>query len=418
MKLLTKINKSYFKYGILVFLIADFVIIAMSNYFLKEEIDQQLRLEATEIFEVLKEKGKFQSIYPTDIVTPISSSEIRANSKKDTLILDLYQNELTPYREFTSYQSINEKHYRITTRQMLMEFDDILTIFTTLISSVLFLIFIGLLLFTHRLNTSLWKIFNDNVEKIKFYSLTPPSKLELTATGIDEFDALNQVLSMMSSRLEKDYTATKEFSANAAHEFQTPLAVIRNKCENLFSDSNLNENTIKTIREIYLSTDKLSGITKALLLLAKIDHGQFNERDQVSLNQIFNYWMSSFQDVIQDRNLLVTISAADNCQLLMDKRLANLLIQNIFVNAIKHSKNGEEISIYLAKDYFTITNSGEQAINQPEMIFNRFYTESQNIGSTGIGLAIVKKIADHYKINIDYSFKDFKHLFTFKLQNC
>ncbi|MBL4559541.1 MAG: HAMP domain-containing histidine kinase [Labilibaculum sp.] len=418
MKLLTKINRSYLKYGLLVFLIADVIIILMINYILKDEIDQQLRLETKEIVRNLEETGNFQNIYPTAIAQKTDKSEEKVYQPKDTIIYDAIQDVMIPFREFSKSKIINGINYRVTTRHMLMEFNDIFALFTVLISVVLFLVFLGFLLFTQKLNTMLWETFNKNIERLRSYSFNSPSKLELTATGINEFDDLNHVLSMMSSRLEKDYTATKEFSANAAHELQTPLAVIRNKCENLFSNSKLDKNTIETIREIYLSTDKLSGITKALLLLAKIDHGQFNEKDHVSLNQIFKYWINSFIDVIQDRNLIVSISATDNCQLLMDKRLANLLIQNIFANSIKHSNIGEEISICLAKDYFTITNSGEKAINQPDMIFNRFYTESQNIGSTGIGLAIVKKIADHYKIDINYSFKDFKHLFTFKLQDC
>ncbi|BAX80095.1 sensor histidine kinase [Labilibaculum antarcticum] len=418
MKFLTRVNRSYIKYGLLVFLIADFVIIAMSNFIIKEEIDQQLYLESKGITETVKKHGDFRNIYPTDMVSSIGYLDVKKDILKDTLLYDVNEDEMLPYRELTTYKSIEGEHYKITTRQMLMEFDDLFLLYTTLISLVLLLIFVGLLLFTRRLNISLWKTFNTNIEKIKTYSFTPPSKLDLAETGINEFDELNEVLSMMSGRLEKDYTATKEFSANAAHELQTPLAIIRNKCENLFSDSDLNKKTIETIREIYLSADKLSGITKALLILAKIDNGQFNEKEMVSLNEIFKYWMNSFQDVIQDRKLDVSISAVDNCQILIDKRLANLLIQNIFVNSIKHSRNGDQISIFLAKDYFTIANMGEVAILQPGMIFNRFYTESPNIGSTGIGLAIVKKIADHYKIEIEYTFKDFKHLFTFNLKNC
>lgn len=418
MKLLTKINRSYLKYALIVFIIADFVIVTMSNYIIKGEMTQQLKLEAGEIANTIRKYNQFYNINPTDVALTIPPSKMKKDVLRDTSIYNAEQNEMVPYREFTTYQHINGRYYQITTRQMLMEFDDILTLFTTLISLVLLLIFIGLLLFTQRLNTSLWKTFNRNREKLKFYSFYPPRKLELAQTGIDEFDALNEVLSLMSNRLETDYTASKEFSANAAHELQTPLSIIRNKCENLFSESNLDQKTIETIREIYLTTDQLSGISKALLLLAKIDHGQFHENDQISFNEIFNDWMNSFQDVIQDRELNLTISATDNCQTRMDKRLANLLTQNILVNAIKHSKNGEEISISLRKNYFSISNSGEKAIQKPDLIFNRFYKESQSSRATGIGLAIVKKIANHYKIKIDYEFKDFKHLFTFKLKDC
>ena len=92
--------------------------------------------------------------------------------------------------------------------------------------------------------------------------------------------------------------------------------------------------------------------------------------------------------------------------------------QNIFINAIKHSSDGEKIEIFLSKDQFQISNYGEKPIKHPEKIFNAFYKESPNKGSTGIGLAIVKKIADYYHINITYSFNDFKHIFTFKLYRC
>jgi signal transduction histidine kinase len=418
MKLLTKINRSYLEYALIVFIIADIVIVILSNYIIKGELTQQLKLEAGEIANTIKKHNQFYNINPTDVALIIPPSKMKKDILKDTLLYNAKQNEMVPYREFTTYQYINEKSYQITTRQMLMEFDDILTLFTTLISLVLLLIFIGLLLFTQRLNTSLWKTFNKNQEKLKSYSFYPPRKLELAQTNIDEFDALNEVLSLMSKRLETDYTASKEFSANAAHELQTPLSIIRNKCENLFSESNLDPKTIETIREIYLTTDQLSGISKALLLLAKIDHGQFHENDPISFNKIFSSWINSFQDVIQDRELKLSIYATDNCQTQMDKRLANLLTQNILVNAIKHSQNGEEIFISLSKKFFSISNSGEKAIQNPDLIFNRFYKESQSSRATGIGLAIVKKIADHYEIEIDYLFKDFKHIFTFTLKDC
>lgn len=418
MKLLSKINRTYFKYGIFIFLIADVVIIMMSNYLLKDEIDQQLKLETEVIAETVKREGNFHSAFPTDIVEEISYSKIGSESSKDTLIYEAMENELIPYREFVAYKSINGKHYQIITRQMLMEFDDIFSLFTALISTVLGLIFVLVLLFTQKMNSILWAIFNKNVELLKGYSFSSNEKLQLNTTGIDEFDDLNQVVTTMSDRLEKDYLASKEFSANAAHELQTPLAIIRNKCENLFSEKDLNDDTIQSIREIYLSTDRLSGITKALLLLAKIDHGQFNETEEISLHQFIQLRIENLEDILQDRNLIVDISADQDCKVKMDKRLANLLIQNITTNAINYSPGSKIIEIKLAKNQFSISNYGENSINNPESIFNRFYKESENNRSTGIGLALVKKIADHYGITIQYSFKDFKHKFTFTLKDC
>nr|WP_320117844.1 HAMP domain-containing sensor histidine kinase [uncultured Marinifilum sp.] len=418
MKLLTKINRTYLKYGILAFLVADIVIILMSNFILKEEIDQQLLLEAELIAETVQQKGNFQSVYPTDIAEEISVSKIGKGSTKDTLIHDAIQDELAPFRELVIYKSFNGKHYKIITRQMLMEFDDIFSLFTALITTVLGLIFVLAFLFTHKMNAILWKTFNENVEILKNYSFTSGSTLQLNKTGIHEFDDLNSVINRMSSRLEKDYRASKEFSANAAHELQTPLAIIQNKCENLFSKTDLNDDTIESIREIYLSTGRLSGITKALLLLAKIDHGQFNETEEISLNKLIKLRVKNLEDILYDRNLIADINVSHDCVVKMDKRLASLLIQNITTNAINYSPNSKIIEIKIAKNEFSISNYGESTIEKPESIFMRFYKESKNTKSTGIGLALVKEIADHYGISIQYVFKDFKHTFTFQLPDC
>lgn len=418
MKLLTKINRTYLRYGILVFLIADVVIILLSNFILKKEIDQQLLLEAEVIAETVKKNNNFPNVYPTDIVKEVSLSEIGNTTTKDTVIYEDVHNELVPYRELSTYKSINEKHYQIITRQMLMEFDDIFSLYTALISTVLGLIFVLVLLFTQKMNTILWGTFNTNVELLKKYSFNSNNQLNLKNTGIDEFDDLNQVITKMSYRLEKDYAESKEFSANAAHELQTPLAIIRNKCENLFSETDLNDKTIQSIRKIYLSTDRLSGIVKGLLLLAKIDHGQFNETEELSLRKLFTLRISNLDDILQDRNLSVDISASEDCKVKMDKRLANLLIQNITANAINHSPISKIIEVKISKNQFSISNHGETAIKEPELIFKRFYKESTNPNSTGIGLAIVKKIADHYGMNIQYSFKNFKHTFTFIPLDC
>ncbi|MRT91721.1 sensor histidine kinase KdpD [Ancylomarina sp. 16SWW S1-10-2] len=415
MKLLSKINRTYFKYGLIIFLVADFVIISLSSYILKQEMDEELRFEATELVETFKKDNSIHNIYPTTVVEKVDANYKLVSISKDTLIYNNNQKELAPFREYSTVIITNNQKYKITTRHMLMEFNDIFTLFTSLISVVLFLIFIGFLFFTQRLNSLIWNGFNKNVEQLKSYSFDSHIKLHLSETKIDEFDELNQVLINLSDRLELDYKASKEFSANAAHEIQTPLSIIRSKCENLFSKPNLDDETIASLRDIYLTTDRLSGIGKALLLLAKIDHGQFNTIESISLSEIFNSYLNSYQEIIQDRELIVNISETQPCLINMDKRLANLLIQNIFINAINHSSKGKEILIKLSVDSFTISNQGEEAIQNPDQIFNRFYKEDQNQGSTGIGLAIVKKIADHYNFRMTYLFKDFKHNFTFHL---
>lgn len=413
MKLLSKINKTYFKYGLLIFLIADMMIILLTNFILKDEIDQQLELEAQIFAESIKNEGKLHSVYPSYEAKEITHSEIKLKSVKDTLLYDAIQNKLAPFREMQIYKSFAGKHYKIVTRQMLMEFNDLFALFTVLITSMLGLIFVLMLLFTRKMNAIVLGTFNKNVDFLKEYSFNSEQKLDLKHTGIQEFDDLNQVITKMSDRLEKDYQASKEFAANAAHELQTPLAIIRFKCENLFSNTELSKETIQSIREIYTSTDRLSGITKALLMLAKIDHGQFNDTEEISLQQLFSLRIQNLEDILYDRNLIVDINTTQDCLVKMDMRLASLLIQNITSNAINYSPSSKIIEIKIDKNHFSISNYGENPIKNPEAIFNRFYTENTNSKSTGIGLALVKKIADHYGLTIRYDFYNLKHQFSF-----
>lgn len=418
MKLLSKVNRFYFKYGFLAFLLTGVVISELISVLIKDEIDQQLKLEANEIAWRIGNKEFYQATYPSSGIEAMAENASLGEIYKDTVIYDPIQKEPVPFREYSMTLRLDGKNYRISTRRMLMELDDFLTIFTGLISAILLFVFLGLFIFTKRFNSRIFRTFNSNLENLKVYSFNPPVKLTLLPTGIAEFDELNRVLSRMSDRLEKDYIDSKEFSANVAHEIQTPLAIIRSKCENLFSKPDLNDETVTALRDIYLSTDKLSGTIKALLLLAKIDNGQFNDKSLVSFNELLENWVDSLRDIIVDRSLLVSISNTNNCTFLMDRRLADLLAQNVFVNAIKHSSRGEKIEIVLSKNQFQISNHGAKPLRHPQKIFERFYKESRNKESTGIGLAIVKKIADFYGISITYTFKDFRHVFTFQLPSC
>ena len=96
----------------------------------------------------------------------------------------------------------------------------------------------------------------------------------------------------------------------------------------------------------------------------------------------------------------------------MDAYLADMLINNLISNAIKHSKKEEEITIVTKKNLLVISNFGEQALAHPENLFQRFYRESNGNNSSGLGLAIVKKICDLYKFRISYRFEDEHHVFS------
>lgn len=418
MKLISKINRRYFRYTFLIFLITNIIITSLITYLDKLETDHELKFRAKEVSKLIKKHGHFPNIDPSYRVKEIPNSITIKGQFKDTLLFDPEDQMMDLFREYRFSKTINGKNYLIIHRHFAENFWDLFFEITPVISFMLCCIFLTMILYNRYLSKNLWKDFKTNLNTLKKYSLNSHDKLELIPTHIDEFDDLNEVLIKMSDRLNKDYEASKEFSANAAHELQTPLAIIRNKCEELFSKEKLPENTIKIIREIYTSSNRLSGMTKALLLLAKIDHGQFNKNEKIFLEKIIADKIEFYQDILEEKSILINLKANPNFFIIMDKRLATLWIENIIINAIKYSVPNKEITIEVKTDKLLIANYGEKAIQDPEQIFNRFYTESNHSDSTGIGLAIVKKITDHYKIHISYHFHDYTHTFGFHYSSC
>lgn len=465
MKLLTKINRNYLKYGTLLFLVIDLFAVFFISYSEREETLQELKYGAMEVVKVIENHGHFPHIPPMYEVEVLKPDQVINESFKDTYMLELdkqmdnfLQNqfslsmdqdnelhtsrdtlgpdqfyegfftdtimfdpedqEMDNFLEYRFYAKINGENYIITHRHRVFTYPNLILRVTLAITSLLAVIFLAMFLYTRIMSNHLWGVFERNLESLKNYSFSTPDQLKLELTNIDEFDGLNKVLEKMSDRLVKDYHASKEFSANAAHELQTPLAIIRNKCETLFSHPNLPEEVTESLREIFVATNKLSGITKALLLLAKIDHGQFNENEEISLSGIIHEKVEFYEDIIEDKKLKVKVEVQEESKLQMDMRLASLWIQNIVVNAIKHSERDKEVLIRLSKEQLSITNFGEEPISQPDQIFNRFYKESNGHESTGIGLAIVKKITEHYDMRIEYHYSEYKHTFTFLFPSC
>jgi len=400
------------------FIIADIISISIILHIEKRDTDQDLKNGSVQISKIIREQGHFPNIPPTYSVKIIEPSKIIDGYYKDTILFDPEDEIMEEFREYGYSKMINGTNYLIVHRHWSDNFIEESLEITPVISLILIFIFLGILIYTRILSKKLWKPFETNLNILKKFSFSSSAKLQLTHTNIDEFDYLNEVLTKMSDRLQLDYQASQEFSANAAHEFQTPLAIIRNKCESLFSDPDLNKETIQSLREIYTSTDRLSGITKALLLLAKIDHGLFQNKEIISFNKIIGDWLLSFEEIFQDKDIDVEINEHYELKYNMDERLTNLLIQNLLTNAIKNCPSKYKIHIDINKSSFSISNYGDSAINQPERLFERFYKENHLNNSTGIGLAIVKKIIDYSSFTIEYSFNNFKHTFTVNLNDC
>ena len=216
----------------------------------------------------------------------------------------------------------------------------------------------------------------------------------------------------MTDKIHIDYLQQKEFTENASHEMQTPLAVIKANLTQLMQSTTLSESDMNNLQTIENTTKKMASLNKALILLSKIENNQFKENELISVNKIINKVINNFADLIEVKNIKLNLNLKDDLQLTINPTLAEILLSNLVQNAIRHNVNGGIINIDLMQNKLIISNSGEALTINSNGLFTRFKKNDASKDSLGLGLAIVKSICNIYQLNIDYSYSNQLHTFT------
>jgi signal transduction histidine kinase len=226
--------------------------------------------------------------------------------------------------------------------------------------------------------------------------------MEFSATNITEFQKLNAVLNQMSIKIRQDFFNLKEFTENASHEIQTPLAIAKSKLEILIQSENLSKPQLDLIQSVDESITRLSKLNTGLLLISKIDNNQYSEFQTISVGPLIEHSLENLEDFINRKDLKVTLDLKDRPELRLNPVLAEILINNLINNAIKHNYTGGFIKVELTSSMLTVSNSGEHLNEDPEKLFNRFKKSNKNSDSLGLGLAIVRKICNYHGMKIRY----------------
>ena len=230
------------------------------------------------------------------------------------------------------------------------------------------------------------------------------------STNVEEFRRLNVALQQAVDRSEELFERQSQFIGNASHELQTPLAIIGNRVEWLLDSSTITEEEAGELFKIKRTLARAVRLNKTLLLLTKIDNGQFPESVEVDLVQIIQDSLESYGDIYAAREVSISQSLPAEFKVEMNESLAATLITNLIKNAYVHSSNGGEVHISIAGRTLTISNAGEESLDK-EYIFDRFYQGSRKEGSTGLGLALVAAVCRYYNLRLEYKFENSKHHF-------
>ena len=284
------------------------------------------------------------------------------------------------------------------------------------------IIFLYVLLLLIILSINIW-VFRKNMKPLyvllKWLDSSQLGKknepLENT-TKITEFRKLNAATMAFAERGEKLFEQQKTFIGNASHEMQTPLAICRNRLEMLMEDETLTEHQLNELIKTHQTLENLTRMNRSLLLLCKIENGQFADTCSVCLNDILAHYLDDYKEVYAYRNITITVTTDSSFCVEMNDSLVSVLVTNLLKNSFVHNIDGGFIYIKITANTFEISNTGEKPLDR-ERIFERFYQGQKKEGSTGLGLALVDSICKANHLTIDYTYVENRHIFTISKQN-
>jgi signal transduction histidine kinase len=240
------------------------------------------------------------------------------------------------------------------------------------------------------------------LQTLEEFDVDEPKKITFKKSPFPVFNELNEYLIELIDRVRTNYIANKQFTQNASHELQTPLAIIKGHIELLLQLPNIKEKEYDSLGIILQNIDRLSKLNNALILLSKIENHRFSDTQKIDFNHVINNVLNNFHDLIRMKDLKINTSSIGKFEVNMSETLAEILVANLVQNAIRHNLENGFIEIRINEKSFHISNPGNPIEVAPESMFKRFKRNSNLEESLGLGLSIVKRICEQFELEISY----------------
>lgn len=331
---------------------------------------------------------------------------------KDSMVYIVEKGETEPARILTTiFKDDENRYYELTVSTPSIEKDDL----KDAIRNWMIFLYVALLLVIITVNV--W-VFQRNLRPLYVllhwldgYRIGNKNEPLKNDTQVTEFRKLNDAAIRQAERNEQMFEQQKQFIGNASHEMQTPLAICRNRLEMLMEDESLTEAQLEELIKTHQTLEHITKLNKSLLLLSKIDNGQFTDTKELDLNALLKQYLDDYKEVYAYRNIQTEVIEKGAFRVCMNESLATILITNLLKNAFVHNVDGGHIRIEITSRNFTFRNTGEAHPLDEERVFKRFYQGSKKEGSTGLGLAIVDSICRLQNIGLRYYFENGEHCF-------
>lgn len=414
--LLHKTQRIYFIFLALLFAIAFPLFYIMFKELYLEEIDEMLFLKKTEFKNNYISTLKINDIPNWNRFNAMLKIETPLNIKHDTLYTTMLYNidekEYEPYRILKTPIFIENKPFTLTIQSSLLESHDFIITIALLFSAILISLFLGLWIINKKLSSRLWNPFYKTLNQIEHFELDNPKDINFSKSDIEEFNRLNLSLQKLIQRNILIHNNQREFIDNAAHELQTPIAILKAKIDTLMQLPNVTKEQSEILTSINNTITRLQRLNKNLLLLSKLDKQQFENTETLSIKTILEQQLDFFIEQASSKNITVQTDFKNDISVTANADLTEILINNLLLNSIKHNVENGQIMISISNKKLIISNTGiEQALPQ-DKLFNRFSKINSSKQGTGLGLAIVKKIAELNKWTVSYTYQNNHHNFS------
>lgn len=361
---------------------------------------------------ILETEGSLMSFYK---FTPISEEEGRHYRQVfyDATVYIELEDEDEPVRVMcTAFRMPDGQYYELKLMISILERDDMVEAMLWYLGA-LFLLFlictsIGIQLVLKGVFRPLHRLL-DWLHCIQPGKEVPPLD---NPTKIREFRQLSDAALDMGNRSYKAYEEQKQFIENASHELQTPLAIVRGKVELLAESEGMTEQQMEQLDEIYATLGRAVKLNKSLLLLSRIENGQYTEMEDVSVDEILDELLPDLMDIYEHKQVRLIRKREEQPFIIRcNHSLAQILVSNLVKNSLLHNREGGELQVLTTPTSLVIKNTGDVPLDG-EKLFRRFYHGMDGKkDSTGLGLDIARSIALSSSLKLTYEWQDGMHTF-------
>lgn len=239
--------------------------------------------------------------------------------------------------------------------------------------------------------------FSDKIEEVQAQNLSD-SRIE--ENNVKELNQLGISYNKMLERLSEAFEIQRQFTANAAHELRTPLALMQVQLDlyNSASHPGNDADTLQTIKMVTEQNDKLNRMVKTLLDMSELQ--TVGRDDKIILDAIVEEVLADLEPLAQEKNIKL-IGKCENATMIGSDILIYRLVYNLVENAIKYNHPLGQVTVTAYQRnkhvYLSVEDTGSGIPKElRERVFEPFFrvdkSRSRELGGVGLGLAFVREI--------------------------